>query len=86
MGDGHLTGIASDAVTDGPAKILIVDDDDLFRESLVRILTGAGYECHQAVSGEDARARLDSEAGLAAALCDIQMPGETASGSAPTAT
>lgn len=58
-----------------PTKIMIVDDDDDDRQSLARILTNAGYDCCEASSGADARARLDSEPDLAAVLCDIRMPG-----------
>jgi putative two-component system response regulator len=53
---------------------LIVDDDAAFRRSLARLLTGAGYDCREAASGAAARDWLESEAGIAAVLCDIQMP------------
>ncbi len=53
--------------------ILIVDDEDLFREDLAELLRDAGFEC---------RTARDGEAGLAAArarepaliLCDVVMP------------
>jgi len=54
---------------------LIVDDDDAFRESQTRILTGAGYTCFQASNATEARGRLDRELRIAALLCDVKMPG-----------
>lgn len=60
-----------------PTKILIVDDDDAFRRGLARILSGDGYDCMEASSTSEARDRLRAEAGIAAALCDIRMPGES---------
>jgi putative two-component system response regulator len=60
-----------------PTKVLIVDDDDVFRQSLARILTGAGYASVEASDGRGARARLEAEPDIAAVLCDIRMTGES---------
>ncbi len=57
------------------AKILIIDDENLFREDLAKLLARRGYKCRTAADGEQ---------GLAAAgefapdviLCDIVMPGQ----------
>ena len=35
-------------------KVLIVDDDDIIRESLNVILDNRGFECEQAANGEQA--------------------------------
>jgi DNA-binding NtrC family response regulator len=54
-------------------KILVVDDDDTVRISLVRVLTQDGYSVDQAVSGVDAVSKL--EAGVyALVFLDLRMP------------
>jgi putative two-component system response regulator len=60
-----------------PISVLIVDDDETFRRTLARILTAAGYACVEASTSAEARDRLDADAGVAALLCDIEMPGES---------
>jgi putative two-component system response regulator len=57
--------------------VLIVDDDDTFRQSLTRILSGAGYVCLEASTSSEARDGLEADANVVALLCDIQMPGES---------
>jgi CheY-like chemotaxis protein len=53
--------------------ILVVDDDDDFREALSEVLTGAGYPVQQAENGELALARVADEApGIV--LLDLKMP------------
>lgn len=53
--------------------ILVVDDDDDFREALVEVLTSAGYPTEQAENGEVALQRIGVEApGLV--LLDLKMP------------
>jgi CheY-like chemotaxis protein len=53
--------------------ILVVDDDDDFREALSEVLTGAGYPVQQAENGEVALARAAEEApGIV--LLDLKMP------------
>jgi CheY-like chemotaxis protein len=53
--------------------ILVVDDDDDFREALSEVLTGAGYPVQQAGNGEVALARAAEEApGMV--LLDLKMP------------
>ncbi len=59
-----------------PTKVLIVDDDAAFSQTLSRILVGAGYECSVATSGAEARERLD-DGDIDAALCDVRLPGES---------
>ena len=58
-------------------KVLIVDDDGVFRRSTARILTAHGYSCVEARSSAQARVVLDTEQDVALVLCDIKMPGES---------
>jgi len=55
-------------------RLLVVDDDDAFRATMVRVLGAAGYECDEAANADDARRRLE-DSDIAAVLCDIRMPG-----------
>ena len=69
---------ARDRSTGAPRdRILIVDDEDVFRAGLVKILSGDGHDCVEASNASEARERLRTEAGIVAVLCDIQMPGES---------
>lgn len=57
-------------------SILIVDDEDQVRRSLVRLLERQGYWCAEAADAEQARTSLgEHEFGLV--LCDVNMPGES---------
>jgi putative two-component system response regulator len=61
----------------GPdAKILIVDDEEPIRRSLVRLLDRIGFECATAADAAEARQllRLDQ---FDLMLCDVTMPGES---------
>jgi DNA-binding NarL/FixJ family response regulator len=58
-----------------PTKVLLVDDDDVFRRSTARILAGHGYSCVERATGAEARTVLDTQHDVAALLCDIRMPG-----------
>jgi DNA-binding NarL/FixJ family response regulator len=60
-----------------PIRVLIVDDDEDIRLSTARILNRHGYVCIEAASGVEARAVLDAEPDVAAAICDITMPGQS---------
>jgi putative two-component system response regulator len=66
-----VTGEAVPAMT----KVLLVDDDEAFRRSTARTLSGHGYLCVEAASSAEARVVLDLEQDVAAVLCDIKMPG-----------
>jgi two-component system NtrC family response regulator len=55
------------------AKILIVDDDPLVRESLARIVRKMGHEPAEAGSIEAAREAIPKEA-FDLAFCDVRMP------------
>ncbi|PZQ03227.1 MAG: sigma-54-dependent Fis family transcriptional regulator [Variovorax paradoxus] len=56
------------------ARLLIVDDDDAFRETLAETLQGLGHEPVQAASGEQALA-LAARSRFAAVFLDHRMPG-----------
>ncbi len=54
--------------------ILVIDDEDFVRESLVDLLRSEGYRPLSTASGREALAMLDSEP-VAAAVTDLKMPG-----------
>ena len=56
------------------AKILVVDDEALIRQSLRDIFEYEGYGVAEAADGRQALAMLEAEA-FAAVFCDIKMPG-----------
>ena len=59
-------------MTPGQA-ILVVDDDDDFREALCEVLSEAGYPVEQAANGELALRRIAVEA-PGVVLLDLKMP------------
>jgi DNA-binding NtrC family response regulator len=56
------------------AHILIVDDDDAFRESLAETLGDLGHVIEQAGSGHDALAMLAGDTRIDCMFLDIRMP------------
>ncbi|TDY20979.1 two component Fis family sigma54 specific transcriptional regulator [Paraburkholderia sp. BL6665CI2N2] len=56
------------------AHILIVDDDDAFRESLAETLGDLGHVIEQAGTGEQALAQLAGDARIDCMFLDIRMP------------
>ena len=56
------------------ATILLVDDDDLVRETVAGILADRGHGVHKAAHGREALAILDREAAVDAVILDIMMP------------
>lgn len=56
------------------ARLLVVDDDDAFRESLVETLQSLGHEVHAAGGGEEALRRVESHR-YGAIFLDQRMPG-----------
>jgi CheY-like chemotaxis protein len=59
-------------------SILVIDDDADIRTALQLVLKRAGYQPVLAESGEAAikfMAQNDQAAGIAAILCDLEMPG-----------
>lgn len=59
---------------DGPARILVVDDDDVFRTYLRSLLEREGHTIVEAATAEDALALLGEERPDLIVL-DIEMPG-----------
>ena len=59
---------------DGPAPVLVVDDEDSVRELLCRWLHAVGYYVSSASNAEEALA-IAEKSPLAVALCDVRMPG-----------
>jgi len=57
-----------------PAKILVVDDEEIVCLSCQRILTEEGYEVHTRLSGKEAM-KLLSEEPFDLAIVDLKMPG-----------
>jgi len=60
--------------TDGPASILVVDDEEPIRSALKKFLTVKGYDVTTAESGEEALAVLQRQK-IACLLLDVRMPG-----------
>lgn len=58
------------------AKVLIIDDEDLFREDLAELFAGQGYECRTAADGNHGVA-VAEEFGPDVVLCDVVMPGRS---------
>jgi putative two-component system response regulator len=58
-------------------RVLIVDDDEVFRHTTARTLARHGYSCVEAANGAEARSVLTAEPAVAAVLCDINMPGQS---------
>ncbi|NOZ60262.1 MAG: sigma-54-dependent Fis family transcriptional regulator [Calditrichaeota bacterium] len=56
-------------------KLLIVDDDEILRESLTAVLANRGYQCTQCSNAEDAFALLSGGYEFDAVISDIAMPG-----------
>lgn len=54
-------------------RVLIVDDDDIVRESLSAVLQNRGFACEQAIDGEQALQRL-GEQEFDVVITDLEMP------------
>jgi PAS domain S-box-containing protein len=57
------------------ARILVVDDDDLVRETVTALLEGAGFCVAAAACGADGVALIETGDTPDALLCDLSMPG-----------
>ena len=58
-----------------PARVLVVDDEAIVRDSLVQQLEAIGYVVSSAQDGPQALAMLDAGLNLDVLLCDLSMPG-----------
>jgi DNA-binding NtrC family response regulator len=56
-------------------KVLIVDDDALYRGLIVEALTYEGHDVTQASNPANALRLLDADSSYAVILCDLQMNG-----------
>ena len=54
--------------------VLLVDDDELVRETVAGILTDHGYQVFKAEHGREALSILSRSAGIEAIVLDIMMP------------
>ncbi|OPZ72299.1 MAG: Transcriptional regulatory protein ZraR [bacterium ADurb.Bin478] len=54
-------------------RVLIVDDDDIVRESLSAVLQNRGFACEQSIDGEQALQRL-GEQEFDVVITDLEMP------------
>ena len=59
---------------DTPSTILVTDDDRTIRRNLVLLLRSEGYQTLEAADGDEALARIKSDA-PDAVLLDLKMPG-----------
>ncbi len=57
------------------SKILVVDDSEVVRMQVTRILTNAGYEILQAEDGEMGVEVAEQNADISLILSDYNMPG-----------
>lgn len=57
------------------ARIVVIDDDDLFRESVAQNLLDAGYEVRTFADGPSALESLNGDADADLVLLDWKMPG-----------
>jgi two-component system, chemotaxis family, chemotaxis protein CheY len=55
-------------------RVLIVDDSATIRQQVRMALSQAGFEVVEAVDGADGIAKIRADSGLAAVICDINMP------------
>ncbi len=58
-------------------KILVVDDEEMVRESLVIGFSRQGYDCVEAANGEEALRIFDSDPEITVGFVDIRMPGKS---------
>ena len=66
--------MTADAYVHGNPKILVVDDEEVARESLQKLLESSGFAPTVAADGQEALDRA-AEIDFAIALMDIKMPG-----------
>jgi CheY-like chemotaxis protein len=61
--------------TGAPARILLVDDEELVRSLAVEILSSSGYDVVSAVDGDSALLALRRDNSISLLITDIKMPG-----------
>jgi len=55
-------------------RVLIVDDSATIRQQVRMALTQAGFDVIEAADGEDGVAKIRSDPGISAVICDVNMP------------
>jgi DNA-binding NtrC family response regulator len=64
------------ATSNGKTKVLVIDDERIISETLVKIFSTAGYEARGVHSAEDALALLEVEGWIPhLAIVDVHLPG-----------
>lgn len=74
---GHETPSNDDAGSQGPTRILLVDDDETVRVMLGELLTLGGYEVDVANDGAQGLEMLKAYPGYSLVILDLDMPGLT---------
>lgn len=76
--DRYVSGVSealsTPTLSAADVPCLVVDDQERLRSALVRFLTGEGFHCAAAASGDEALAELE-RAEYPVMITDIQMPG-----------
>lgn len=70
------SGAAASGAVAGPWRVLVVDDDDVFRERLARALRARGAEVHTAAD-HSAAVAVAASLRLDGAVLDLRMPGRS---------
>jgi CheY-like chemotaxis protein len=66
--------VSSGAARTGPARILLVEDEDGLRRLLGHVLTREGYQVTEAADGEEALATFDRSRDFDLLITDVVMP------------
>ncbi len=73
-GSPHPSGPPSGGLALSRSQVLVVDDEELYRRALERILSRVGYTVLAARDASEAMSIVSSQS-LDLVLCDVQMPG-----------
>jgi CheY-like chemotaxis protein len=71
----EIMPVLSDAFLSVPFAVLVVEDDDLVRDSLIELLRELRVPVFEAVDGPSGIAQLQAHPEITIALTDIMMPG-----------
>ena len=73
---GDAMALLESKLAPGPRRVLVVEDDDVHRESTCQLLANDQVECVGAATADDALARL-REATFDCMVLDLSLPGKT---------